>query len=435
MSQFQRARILGLLAVVGGLAILTACGGTSTSSSKMAPVVTQPGGYDQLQYSMAYSQAIGGFLSASSQNKVQALMFPVLGPSNQNYTDFMTNILPNISGVSVSMQWNQIESTNAAGTGSGGYDFTAFDASIAPYLAATAAGGKPARVNLIVWAATEGGNNAPGSGGSTPAYVFTPQWATTCCGAAPLDMAVCSSYTGDSGNPFYSQATSGGGGGSWNVNTSSDLSGLPVSYEPPFMVAFQSFIAQVIAHYNMPGAPKIGYIRFGFSQGGEDSPECNQYWPGYSHDTYLSYVQTMTTFVRAQNPSTAILADLHAVGPPGSVDYSYADDEAADAVADNFGFGTNGLQQSDVTNFAANQPCDSDWCSLFDADHTLVPTLSLQTLQWSDPTGVAQTGSLAVIIPFAQAHFANNLELYLPDVALAYSFANYCNYPHAVCGN
>jgi hypothetical protein len=449
MSLLRRAHFLGLLAVVGVLAVLSGCGG-SASTPQTTPIVTQPGGYDQLQYSMAYSQAISGFLSASSQNKVQALMFPVLTPSNQNYTSFMTNILPNISGVSVSMQWSQIESTNGAGTGSGGYDFSAFDDSIAPYLAAKGAGGQPAQVNLIVWPATEGGSNAPGNGGSTPAYIFTSQWATNCCGTGPLDMAVCGSYTGDSSNPFYSQATSGSGG-SWNINTSSDLSGLPVSYEAPFVVGFQNFIQAVIAHYNAPGAPKIGYIRFGFSQGGEDSPECNQYWPApdgtplsYTATEYLSYVQTMTNFVAAQNPSINILADLHAVGPPGSVDYSYADAEAADAVADGFGFGTNGLQKSDASA-SASQPCDSDWCNLFSMYKGTIEngkpiTLSLQTLQWSDPTGVAQTGSLATInggteglIPLAQADGANNLELYLADVALAYDFSNYCNYPHSQC--
>ena len=63
----------------------------------------------------------------------------------------------------------------------------------------------------------------------------------------------------------------------------------------------------------------------------------------------------------------------------------------------------------------------------------------MQTLQWSDPTDVLQTGSLATLngteglIPLAQAHGANNLELYLADVALAFS-SDYCNYPHAVCG-
>jgi hypothetical protein len=82
-------------------------------------------------------------------------------------------------------------------------------------------------------------------------------------------------------------------------------------------------------------------------------------------------------------------------------------------------------------------PCDSDWCNMFNTYPSL-PLHSLQTLQWSDPTGQMQTGSLATLngtqglIPFAQQHGATNLELYLADVALAFS-PNYCNYPNAQC--
>ncbi|MGA8761689.1 MAG: hypothetical protein WB562_02280 [Candidatus Sulfotelmatobacter sp.] len=424
MFQFQRARISGLLAAVSCLALLAGCG-TSTGGGRRQ-IQTPTGPYDTPQNVAAYQQAISGYLAASSQNKAQALLFPVLTPSNQNFNDFMNNILPNISGVSVSLPWNQIESSDSLGTGSGGYDFSSYDANLQPFLAA----GK--QVNLIVWPATEGGDNT-----STPQYVFTSAWANAVGATTPLDMTVCPSYTGDPANPDYNSALSGNGG-IWNTSQNPDTSGLPVSYEAPFMVAYQHFIAAVIAHYNLPGSPQIGYIRFGFSQGGENSPECNQYWPGYSEAVYLAYVKSMTDFVRTQNPSMTILADLHAVGSPGSVDFAYSDTEAADAVLDGFGFGTNGLQQSDVTDAAVNLPCDADWCHLF----SLYPgrTLSLQTLQWSDPTGHTQTGSLATLsggteglIPFAQAHGANNLELYLADVALAYS-SNYCNYPHAVCG-
>jgi hypothetical protein len=71
---------------------------------------------------------------------------------------------------------------------------------------------------------------------------------------------------------------------------------------------------------------------------------------------------------------------------------------------------------------------------LFDLDAGTVPydvTLSLQTLGWSDPTGASQTGSLVQLIPFAQQNAVNNLELYLPDVGLAFDLANYSNYPHS----
>jgi hypothetical protein len=132
-----------------------------------------------------------------------------------------------------------------------------------------------------------------------------------------------------------------------------------------------------------------------------------------------------------------ILEDLHAIGQNTSSSYTqYPDTEAADAVADDFGFGTNGLQQSDTTATAV--PCDADWCALFSqyasTEYNGKPiTLSLQTLQWSDPTGAQQTGSLTVLLPFAATHGCNNLELYQADVALAFDAANYCSYPHSNC--
>ncbi len=350
---------------------------------------------------------------------------------------FISNVLPNISGVSVSLSWSAVESSNSTNTASGGYSWAAFDSALAPYLSS----GK--MVNLIVWPATEGGNNTPGSGGSTPAYVFSAAYAASVNAANPQDMAVCPSYPGDPSNPYYTATQSGnGGGGAWNINVSSDLSGLPVSYEAPFMTAYQHFITQVIQHYN--GNSSIGYIRFGFSQGGENSPECNQFWgppgsPNYSDQTYLNYIQTMTNFVKSQNPTMTILEDLHALGQNNQANYTqYPDAEAGDAVADDFGFGTNGLQQSDTTATAI--PCDADWCALFaqygGTEYNGKPiTLSLQTLQWTDPTGQAQTGSLTVLLPFAASHGCNNLELYQADVALAFDAANYCSYPHSNCSS
>jgi len=353
----------------------------------------------------------------SGPRQVQAILFPVLTASSPIFASFVANVLPHITGVSVSMAWNQIETSNALGTGSGGYDFTSFDASLQPYLAA----GR--KVNLIVWPATEGGSN-----NATPLYVFTTEYAASLPGnPSPQDLAYCNIYPG---NGTFKNTIA-------NINTPGfDTTGLPVSYELPFMTAYENFITAVIAHYNGNTTTPIGYIRFGMSQGGESSPECNQYWPNYSESAYIAYVTAMTQRITAQNPSMTILEDLHAVGAPANPNYTYSDQEAAIAVTNREGFGTNGLQQSDITNFHLNQPCDSDWCYLFDLDAGTVPydiTLSLQTLGWTDPTGASQTGSLVQLIPFAQQNAANNLELYLPDVGLAFDLANYCNYPHSTC--
>jgi hypothetical protein len=399
---------------------------TATSSSYTTPTLKATTSYwVQVSDSNGNTNSDTAVVLFAGSRQVQALMYSSLTNSNTITIaipgDFLNSVLPNISGVALSMSWSSIE------TSQGVYDFTSFDASLQQFYA------KNRAVNLIVWPATEGGNNDPGNGGATPAYVLSSAYANS-LGAAPQDMTVCPSYTGDTSNPYYSD-TQNGNGGIWNASTNSDLSGLPVSYETPFMTAYQAFIVQVIKHYKGNTTTPIGYIRFGFSQGGENSPECNQYWPNYSQTTYLNYVSAMTDFIKQQNPTMTILEDLHSLGnlnnESASVYVAYPDQEAQFATSNKFGFGTNGLQQSDIT--AGTQPCDSDWCALFTpaGGFSYSPTLSLQTLQWTDPTGAAQTGSLTVLEPFAKDHAANNLELYQADVGLAFDSGNYQSYPHA----
>jgi hypothetical protein len=386
----------------------------ATSSSYMTPALTATTSYwVQVTDSNGSANSNTAVVLIAGPRAVQALLFPVLTSGSPIFSSFMANVLPNISGVSVSMPWSQIE------TSQNNYDFTSFDASLQPFLSADR------KVNLIVWPATEGGSNS-----STPLYVFNASYAASLPGnPPPQDVSYCASYTGS--GALQNQIA--------NINTPGfDNTGLPVSYEVPFMTAYQKFMQAVIAHYNGNAATPIGYIRFGMSQGGESSPECNQYWPNYSETTYINYVTQMTQFITAQNPSMTILEDLHAVGT--TPDYTYPDQEAAIAVANREGFGTNGWQQNDILSFQSNEPCDSDWCAMFatyaGTKYGGTPiTLSLQTLEWSDPTGASQTGSLVQLIPFAQTNAANNLELYLADVGLAFDLANYCNYPHATCSD
>jgi len=422
----------------------------ATSSSYTTPALTATTSYwAQVSSATGSVNSNTAVVLIAGPRQVQALLSGDFA-SQPYFSTFTANILPNISGVSVALQWNQIESTNSAGTGSGGYDFSSFDTGLQPFAQAGRA------VNLIVWPATEGGNNNPSNGGSTPAYVFTSTYASQVGATTPQDMTVCESFQGDSGSP-YGQAgfTSGGIWNSSDPTYGSDLSGLPVSYELPFMTAYKNFIQAVIAHYNQAGTtvngvlvPQIGYIRFGFSQGGENSPECNQFWPTFSQTMYVTdYIVPMTQWVAQQSPKMTILEDMHSLGNLSSetaaLYTAYPDQEAQIGVANGFGIGTNGLQQSDITNLANQQPCDSDWCNMFalysSTKYNGTPiTLSLQTLQWTDPAGQDSsnpTGSLAQIEPFAKANAANNLELYLADVAIAFDPTNYCNYPHSACSS
>jgi hypothetical protein len=403
--------------------------GATSSSYATSALTVNTSYWVQVSNSLGSVNSNTATVVIAGPRHVQVILFPLLTRNNPNFTDFMANILPNLSGVSVEMQWNEIE------TSQGIYDFSTFDANLQPFIQAGKA------VNLIVWPATEGGNNTPPIG-STPSYIFTQAWANAVGAANPQDMVVCGGYTGGSSNPFYVQAITRGGG-RWNTSISSDTSGLPVSYEAPFRVGYQNFIRAVIAHYNGSTTTPIGYIRFGLTQDGEASTSCTKYWPSpdgmgsYSKADYLSYVQTMTAFVAQQNPQMTILAHLHAPGSPP--DLSYADSEAVYAVASQQGIGTNGLQKSDITNFNVGQPCNGDWCALFIQYGATIYNgnpiaLSLQTLGWSDPTGQAQSGSLVDLLPFIEQHRVNNLELWLADAALAFS-PNYCNYPNAQCNN
>lgn len=426
MWTIKIGRVVLSLAAIFFVLALTACGGGSSNSSS---VTTPPPSF-------------------SGPRHVQTLLyFEPLPNAIPIPSSFISNVLPNISGVSISLPWISVDTTTANGSGSYSYtyDFSTYDAALQPYLNS----GK--MVNLIVWPATEGGNNDPSGGGSTPPYVLSAAYATFVKAPNPQDMTVCPSYPGDPTNPFYSLSSTQTGGGAWNVNTNSDISGLPVSYEIPFMTAYQNFIKAVIQHYN--GNSSIGYIRFGFSQGGENSQECNQFWPGYSDSTYLAYIQNMTNFVKQQSPTMMILEDMHAKGPLNTVGASeyvlYPDTEAQDAVTDDFGFGTNGLQKSDAQSMASGTPCDSDWCATFSkysgtTENGKPITLSLQTLQWTDPTNadpnnptgsLAATGSFEGLTAIAQQGGANNLELYQADAALAFDATNYCQYPHSNCSS
>jgi hypothetical protein len=99
---------------------------------------------------------------------------------------------------------------------------------------------------------------------------------------------------------------------------------------------------------------------------------------------------------------------------------------AATAVAAAIGFGSQGLQAKDITNYPN---CTSDWCNLFNQYTGRVP-LELQTVAESDPTGAGETGSLVPLIPFGISHHAGVLEIYYRDWLLAFdpAYPGYAQY-------
>jgi len=105
-----------------------------------------------------------------------------------------------------------------------------------------------------------------------------------------------------------------------------------------------------------------------------------------------------------------------------------------EAVAAGIGFGTQGLEASDITGFPA---CTANWCNLFATYTGDVAPLELQTLNQSCPsltgTGITctgqqgSTGPLPALLYFSAPNFPTVYELYYQDWLLAYSTSNnYC---------
>jgi len=325
--------------------------------------------------------------TASARAHQVFALFPPLTPSDKDYNDFNQYVLTNanVAGVSAALPWNAIESDVTPGS----YDFTTYDANLQHIISA----GKT--INLIVQGISEGKANT-----LTPAYVFTSSWASTCCSSAPLDVVTCDAYPG---------------------NGDADT-GMPVFTEPPFETAYKNFISAVIQHYS--NNPSIGYIRFGLGLGGEVAPLCVTQWPNFSKTDFLNFVQNMMSFEASLHGQVRLEQNIHAIGNPPDV--SYADAEASYAVQDGFiGFGNNGANVQDVSAASSGQPCNADWCALFDkyagteVDGSPI-VLQLQTLGPTDPTNAGEVGSLSQILPFAAQHHANTFELFVPDLLLAF---------------
>ncbi len=281
------------------------------------------------------------------------------------------------------------------------------------------------------------------------------QWTSTGSSAPPQDVCFSGYYPGDgviygdnSDNPGCFNVTNQPSGSSYaNLET-----GFPVSYEDPMKVAWKYFIQQALSHYKsyQPYTNfKIGYIRFGMSQGGEAVPIVSSSWPDFNNPgggasaQYLSYISDMMAFQDTNNPGAInLLADMN----NWNSDATYSDQEALAAIDNNIGIGTNGLQVNDVTSISPPNACSGstnavsgDWCYNFSLycgkptkNGTYYPICSLQTLLLSDPgnNAAGNTGSLSNeywnsgsayadfygLIPAARKYGATNLEIYTCDI-------------------
>jgi len=308
------------------------------------------------------------------------LLFPPTSPYQDYYDDVQQYLLNNatVAGVSVWLEWGDVDKGPSANPQ---YDFSVFDAQIAPWIAA----GK--KVNLIVWAVSDTPvNNA------TPAYVFSNL-------------------------------------GSANVTTCGGEK-VPNYFQSAFQLPYQAFMKQVIKHYGSNGS--IGYIRFGLGRGGETFPAQNfgkdactstfvNKW-GWTDTTWTNYVNAMLNFESTLKSPKQLMVGIDSVDTD-----TMPDSEAATAVSLKMGFGNQGMKANDVTNYPH---CSSDWCDLFDQYKGEVP-LELQTIALSSPKGDPPVGSLVELLPFAVSHHVTILEIYTYDWLLAFD----PNYPgHSTYG-
>ncbi len=265
-------------------------------------------------------------------------------------------------------------------------------------------------------------------------------------GAVPTDFNVTSQQgvqvqsvnTGANTFQYQSPGTSSGSATTTGTVISRQQS-YPVPYETPYKTGWEAFIAAAVIHFNnSPNFSQIDYMRVGRSVGGEAYPYCiptMEALPApntYSKSGWLAYYTAIDDFVQSQSPKMVILDPLNEAGSGASRDPSYGTAEAQTAMKHQNangvvnGFGSQGLQASDITNYPS---CASDWCNQFNAYFATNDNLELQQLSLSAPVAVSGvnsgTGDLRLLLPFAVSHHMTILELYNLDALLAYD-PNYC---------
>ena len=317
------------------------------------------------------------------------VLFPPTDTKTKSFQSVQNFLLTNpaVTGANFAVQWGVIDQ---GPTATQRYDWSSIDSAIAPWVAA----GK--KVNLVVWANSD--NSGPtcsnGTANTTgncgiPAYVWTA--------LGPSNYTECSTQFGNQRIPNYL-----------------DRAG--------FQLPYQQFIAAVLMKYGTNA--NVGYIRFGLGHGGETLPvagwndtttACGQAFArwGVTITSWESYLAGMLNYESSLQASKQIMVGVTPMGSPSTMVPDFA---APLAAAERIGFGSQGLEKSDITNYPN---CTADWCNLF-AQHAGEVPLELQTYLQSCPDKTCQTGSLVDLVPFALSHHATVLEIYYQDWLLAF---------------
>lgn len=297
---------------------------------------------------------------------------------------------PTVCGGDLYIVWATVDQ------GNGTYNWTTVDNQLNQWVNA----GKI--VNFIVWGVSDA---EPNNG--TPAYVLH--------------------------DPNYQSVT---------CPTNGQTLSYPVYYAGSYLTYYKTFIQAVMNRYGANS--HVGYIRFGLARGGEVFPTCltqmmtfsglattaqfNTLWENYLTQMTQFQKGLQTQIVNAGGSAVQIMTALDQYGAP--VQYGVTDFEASNAKSLGFGFGSQGLSNSDIVAYKAGRPCTADWCSSFQNLYGLVP-LELQTIAASDPSNApGGTGTLANLFPFALGLHTQILEAYIQDLQVAYdpTYSQYAQY-------
>lgn len=309
----------------------------------------------------------------------------IVPPGSSNNTALIQKYLaanPSVSGFDLYVQWADFDK-------GGRYDFSGTDQALAPWFKT----GK--KVNIIVWANSNGGGTTCTNGGangtgncSIPSYVWPLLGAS--------NYVTCTTQAGNQRLPNY--------------------------LSPAFSGSYKLAMKALAGHFgSMHG---IGYIRFGLGHGGETLPGAGWNSPttacgkafakwGVTIVSWEAYLKNMLEFEGSlKSPNFQLMVGITPMGVPST---QVPDFVAGVAELLGIGFGSQGLEKSDVNNCKGST---ADWCNLF----VLYPKVphELQTLFQSCQNNSCTTGSLTVLLPWATAHGATLIELYYQDWLTAF---------------
>jgi hypothetical protein len=322
--------------------------------------------------------------------QMNVLFPPTTGPQAQAVAKYlMTN--PVVNGAVIAVNWSDCDK------GNGQYDFTIPDAALAPWRAAHKT------VNLVIWAVSDSASGAVGNA-STPPYVWSL--------LGPSNYVTVQTQAGEQRIPNYLALA-------WSA-------------------AYKAFIAAVYKHYH--GTVGLGYIRVGLGHGGETIPAAGwQNVPqfakwGLTIQTWEAYLLTMLEY----ESSLKGLQWMVGITPMGQNGTQVPDFVAASAAPLGIGFGSQGLEASDIAAAKAGKPTTADWLALF-KKWPSVPH-ELQTIGLSCPSGscagnvnAQATGPLPPLLAFGKANGCNIFEIYCDDWLLAFdpTYPGYAQYGEA----